>query len=211
MKSALDAVMAVILQRFQASEGQYTGFGGILLDGWEIFPLRLLTVLCDVLRSFGLKVYLETAQPSFLQDIEAIAPVSVSGLVIRNGLIHGDGRSRDCFDMESLRTTIKAFVSQSCLRDFQVFAWETVDDTRSLSSAVLTRTYTWCNFYSVIPWIGPSSALVDPSVEVVPFEPLGAFDWLKDSRVMELHELWKSNRAVSLSFPSSHYRKPAMQ
>jgi len=65
------------------------------------------------------------------------------------------------------------------------------------SNAVLKRTYTWCSFYSALPWIGSNSALFDASINVVKFQPLSAFDWLKEHRVMELHDLWRNNRTVS--------------
>jgi hypothetical protein len=204
--SGLDQIMTVVLSRFQDSEGCNHGFNGILLAGWGLFPNPILSELCFVLGSIGLKVYLEATGPDFLQDTTVIAPESVAGLVIRNGLILKNGERRDCFGMEALRMTVKAFVSQSCVREFSVFAWETVEDNVQLSSAVLNRTFTWCNFYSVVPWIGPQSALFDSSVDVVPFEPLSAFDWLKDSRVMKLHNLWKSKRPVSTR--DSHYFTP---
>lgn len=193
----LDRILSVILGQFHDAEGRSNGFTGILLVGWEMFPQQILHELSDVLYSMGLDVYLETSAPNFLEDSSVVAAESISGLVIRNGLLQANGERQDCFDMDSLKTTVKSFVSQACVRDFVTLAWETVNDDVVLSTAVLKRTYNWCGFYNVIPWIGPESAVSDAAVGVVPFEPLSAFAWLKEPRVMELHELWKNKRTVS--------------
>lgn len=195
--SSLDRIMGTVLTYFQSLDGGSNGFNGILVAGWEIFPIPILNQLSAVLNANGLNVYLETGAPDFLKDSNALGAESIAGLVIRNGLMHPNGDRRDCFDMESLRATVKAFVSQACLRSFTVLVWETLDDNVVPSNAVLKRTYTWCSFYSALPWIGSNSALFDASIKVVKFQPLSAFDWLKEHRVMELHDLWRHNRTVS--------------
>lgn len=195
--SSLDRIMGTVLTYFQSLDGGRNGFNGILIAGWEIFPIPILNQLSAVLNAYGLHVYLETSTPDFLKDSNALGAESIAGLVIRNGLMHPNGDRRDCFDMESLRATVKAFISQACLRNFTVLVWETLDDNVVPSNAVLKRTYTWCSFYSALPWIGSNSALFDASINVVKFQPLSAFDWLKEHRVMELHDLWRNNRTVS--------------
>lgn len=200
--SCLDRTMSMIIAAFRTSEGGKNDFTGILLAGWEIFPTPAFHELCSIISTFGLEIYVETSAPDFLADGTALACSSISGLIIRNGLVLPDGERRDCFDMEPLRTTVKSFVSQSCLRDFTVFVWETLDDNVVLSNAVLKRTFAWCNFYSVVSWIGSQSALTDATIDVVRAEPLSAFAWLKEPRVMELHDMWKSKKAVSTSSPA---------
>lgn len=196
--SALDQILNVVLTRFKNLDGSGNGFTGILLAGWDVFPLAVAEELSNVLDSLGLDVYLETSGPEFLKDSITLNSESISGLVIRNALISVDGQATDCFDMEKLRPTVKAFVSQACLRPFTVLSWETLDNGISPSPAILKRTFAWCNFHNVVPWVGPFGALFDLSIDVVKLEPLSAFDWLKQPRVMELHELWRNHKSVSI-------------
>lgn len=195
--SGIDQLMTVILTRFQDHEGHSTGFTGVLLAGWEAISSKVLHAVCDALSTFNLEVFLETSAPNFLHDPNVLNAGAISGLVIRNALILDSGERRDCFEMENLRMTMKAFVSQSCLRDFTVLIWDTMKDDVILSNAVLKRTFSWCSFYSAVPWIGPHNALYDAAVDAVPFEPLSAFDWLKQPHVMELHDSWRHKRTVS--------------
>jgi len=195
--SSVDRIMSTVFSHFRALNGCSNGFNGILLAGWQIFPVPILNQLGAVLNSHGLDVYLEAAAPDFLQDSKVLGAESIAGLVIRNALLHPNGDRKDCFDMENLRVTVKAFISQACLRNFTVLVWETLHDDVMPSNAVLRRTFTWCSFNSALPWIGSSNALFDASVDVVKFEPLSAFDWLKEHRVMELHGLWRNNTPVS--------------
>ncbi|KAK0103063.1 hypothetical protein ONS96_005674 [Cadophora gregata f. sp. sojae] len=197
--SCLDRTMSMVLAAFRTSEGGKNDFTGILLAGWEIFPTPVFHELCTVISTFGLEIYVETSAPEFLADGTALACNAISGLIIRNGLVLPDGERRDCFDMEPLRTTVKSFVSQSCIRDFTVFVWETLDDDVVISNAVLKRTFAWCNFYSVVSWIGCQGALTDATVDIVQMEPLSAFAWLKEPRVMELHDMWKSKKVIQQS------------
>jgi hypothetical protein len=195
--SSLDKIMSTVLTHFRALDGDSNGFNGILVAGWEILPVPSLHQLSAALSSTGLDVYLEISAPDFLKDSTVLGAESIAGIVVRNGLLHRNGDRRDYFDMESLSTTVKAFVSHTCQRNFTTLMWETLDDDTVPSTDVLTRTYNWCSFYSAVPWIGPRSALFDASIEVIKFQPLSAFDWLKDHHVMELHDLWRNNRTVS--------------
>jgi hypothetical protein len=197
--SSLDQILSVILTRFKTFNGNNNGFTGVLLAGWDLFPAPVLLELCYVVTTLDLKIYLETSAPEFLEDSKILASEAISGLVIRNGLLFPNGDRRDCFDMEKFRPTVKAFVSQACLRDFAVFMWETLDETAVPSNAVLQRTYKWSSFYSAVVWVGSSKELYDDSADVAEFEPLSAFDWLKEPRVVELHEMWRSRRRVSLN------------
>ena len=198
--SSVDQILSVILTRFRSLNGSSNGFTGVLLAGWDVFPVPVLLELSHIITTLDLNVYLEASAPDFLSDSKVLASKSITGLVVRNGLIMPNGKRRDCFDMEKFRPTMKAFVSQACLRDFTVLMWETLDEDVLPSSAVVKRTYKWCNFYSAVPWVGSSSALFDDSLDVVEVEPLSAFDWLKEPKVVELHEMWRNKRTVSLNF-----------
>ena len=197
--SALDKVLTFVQMHLRSSDGGNNGFTGILLAGWDNFPLPVLNELNYAIVSLGLDVYLEVSGPNFLEDTSIINSSSISGMVIRNALILPDGQRRDCFDMANFRLTVKAFVSQGCLRSFNVLLWETLDDGVVPSNAVLKRTYAWCSFYSTVAWIGSTTALHDIAIEAVEYEPLSAFDWLKLPRVMELHDGWRNFRKVGFS------------
>ena len=201
---SLDQILSIILTRFKSLNGSNNGFTGVLFAGWNVFPAPIVLELSYVITTLDLSVYIETSSPDFLQDPKILASDAITGLVIRNGLLFPNGERRDCFDMETLRPTVKAFVSQACLRDFTVFMWETLDGDIMPSNAILQRTYKWCNFYSALAWVGSKNALYDDSVEVVGHEPLSAFGWLKEPRVVELHEIWRSERTVSVTILEAH-------
>jgi hypothetical protein len=197
--SSLDQILSIILTRFKSLNGSNNGFTGILFAGWDVFPAPVLLELNYVISTLDLNVYLETSAPDFLHDPKILASDAITGLVIRNGLLFPNGQRRDCFDMEKFRPTVSAFVSQACVRDFTVFMWETLDEDVMPSNAILQRTYKWCNFYNTTAWVGSKNALYDESVEVVEHEPFSAFNWLKEPRVVELHEIWRNERTVSLT------------
>ena len=201
--SSVDQILSVILTRFRSLNGTSNGFTGVLFAGWDIFPLSVLLELSHIITTLDLNVYLEASAPEFLSDSKVLACESITGLVVRNGLINPNGERRDCFDMEKFRPTVKAFVSQACLRDFTVLMWETLDEDVEPSIAVLKRTYKWCDFYSAVLWVGSSTALYDDSLDVVEIEPLSAFDWLKEPIVVEFHEMWRNKRTVSFKFSSN--------
>jgi len=176
---------------------------GVLIGNWErnLTP-PLLREVVILVNSLGLSVYLEAAAPNFLLDPKLAELNEVTGIVIRNGTISPNGEERDAFQMAEMRPTIKAFVSQACLRRFVVLLWETLDDEVTPLNAVIKRSYQWARFYSALPWIGTRTALTSAELSLHQEEPLGAFDWLKEIRVMKLHDKWRSNKHVS--FPH-HY------
>ncbi|KAJ5162295.1 hypothetical protein N7492_007687 [Penicillium capsulatum] len=177
-----------------------TAFSGILLANWEdVLSPSIQKALFDAINTLGLLVYLETQPPHFLKNRKALQSGAVSGLVIRNASITAQGEKRDYFQMAELQSTIKAFVSESCMRDFVVMAWETVGDEVTLSNAVVRRSLQWCNFYSAITWIGPKAALRNAEVNKPLLEPLPAFGWLKEAEVMKSHDIWRSNLQISRS------------
>ncbi|KAK1140555.1 hypothetical protein N8T08_010301 [Aspergillus melleus] len=180
-------------------------FSGILFANWEDkFTPIVFSKLIEVVDELCLAVYLETGPEKFLKDHKALQNGAISGLVMRNASIMSQGEKRDYFQIVKLQPTIKAFVSEACMRDFVVLAWETVDDNAPLSNAVVQRSLQWCNFYSAIPWIGRQSALQNAALNVKIIEPLSSFGWLKDADVMKAHDRWRSNLHVENTVADQH-------
>ncbi|XMA17556.1 hypothetical protein WAI453_010347 [Rhynchosporium graminicola] len=192
---AVEKVRDVIEKRFRNSNTQSSSFAGILLAGWEEWlPIPIFDALVQYVRSNGLDVYLEIAPPNFLgKDSPNMA--KFAGVVVRNGTILTSGHVRDYFQMAVMKSTVKAFVTQTCLREFRVMVWETVDDEKSLSHSVIKRCYIWCRYYSAMVFITSKGAVYDPASEGI-LEPLAAFQWLKDQRVMKLHNQWRSTHQL---------------
>ena len=198
--TALERILSLVTINFQNADVEKSGFTGILLTGWErVFSVSILNKLSKHLVNLGLDVYLETGPPNFLNyGGDAVRAESVVGLVIRNGLILPNGERRDCFNMDALRPTIKAFISEECLRSFTTMMWELLKDDAVVEDAVIKRTFSWCRFHSAIPWIAPRRALLSAQsgIGFGHDEPLSAFDWLKDAHVMQIHDLWRNSHTV---------------
>ncbi|KAJ5124428.1 uncharacterized protein N7515_008253 [Penicillium bovifimosum] len=172
-------------------------FSGILLANWEeILRPTARRKLLEAISSLGLTVYLETEPPHFLKDRKAVQSEAVAGLVIRNASIMSSGEKRDYFQMAELQATIKAFVSESCMRDFVVMAWETTDNNVTVPNAIVRRSIQWCGFYSAITWIGSEAALYDAELNITTLEPLPAFGWLKEAEIMKAHDAWRFNSNI---------------
>ncbi|CAG8910116.1 unnamed protein product [Penicillium egyptiacum] len=190
------SALAVIekIEELLASGFHDTAFSGVLLANWEdVLGPTARRKLLETISSLGLAVYLESEPPHFLKDRKAVQSDAVSGLVIRNASIMPQGEKRDYFQMAELQATIKAFVSESCMRDFVVMAWETVDDNVTVCNAIVRRSIQWCGFYSAITWIGPEAALRDADLNLTTLEPLPAFGWLKEAEMMKAHDTWRTN------------------
>ncbi|KAL4918814.1 hypothetical protein BDW62DRAFT_58173 [Aspergillus aurantiobrunneus] len=189
---AIDKVDKALSEVFDGS-----AFTGILFTNWEgKLAAESWSSLLQAIQRLGLSIFLETAPPDFLPDRNALQNGAISGLVIRNASILPNGKKRDYFQLESMRATIKAVVSEACMRDFVVVAWETIDDDATVSNAVVRRSLQWCNFYSAIPWIGRKSALEDVTLNTKSPEPLSSFGWLKEPEIMDAHECWRSNSSI---------------
>ncbi|KAF2758815.1 hypothetical protein EJ05DRAFT_365757 [Pseudovirgaria hyperparasitica] len=170
-------------------------FQGILVAGWEgIVPTPFLNALGELLEGLGLKTYLEIAPPNFLEGQRAPKLEHFSGVVVRNATILEDGERRDFFDMDKMKTTTKAFVAQACLRPFTVMMWETVRNDIALSHAVVKRSFMWCGYHGALVWIGSESALTNAVENVPKTDPIASFQWLKENRVMKIHETLRSTR-----------------
>ncbi|CAL3966239.1 unnamed protein product [Diplocarpon coronariae] len=190
--NAVKRVRDLVENRFKASSKNVSPYTGVLLAGWEGWvPTPVLDGLVQYLRGSNLDVYLEIAPPNFLTKTGNPNMANFSGVVVRNGTILTSGHVRDYFQMAVMKTTVKAFVTQTCLRDFRVMVWETVDEESSLSHSVIKRCYIWCRYYSAMVFINSKTGLLD-AASVGVQEPLAAFQWLKDQRVMKLHNQWRS-------------------
>lgn len=191
--SGIDSIEEALVSVFNGS-----AFSGIVFANWEgLFAPSTLSKLFETISHLGLMVYLETQPPDFLENRKSLQNSAISGLVIRNASILPCGEKRDYFQAMNLQATIKAFVSEACMRDFVVLAWETVENDVTLSNAVIRRSLQWCNFYSAISWIGSEAALYDTDLNSPTIEPLPAFGWLKEADVMKSHDVWRSNLKVS--------------
>ena len=196
---SFDIIISAVKSSFRRSQSQQSDFTGILLAGWENqFSISVFHQLTQFLAKLGFAIYLEISPPLFLEDGKVLDNKSIAGVVIRNGTILTNGERRDYFLMTSMKNAVKAFVSQSCYRQFVVMLWELHDDNVKASNAVIKRSYNWCNFYSAISWIGPTMALHDAEICKPVQEPLGAFSWLKDSRVMRIQDTWRTNSKVRM-------------
>ncbi|RKF78556.1 putative glycosyl group 1 family protein [Golovinomyces cichoracearum] len=181
--------------------GSQNYFAGICICNWvEVCPISFLKKFIYFLDSLGLLVYIEISSPDFLDEPQLIELEEVNGLIIRNGTIFPNGEQKDPFQMAQMRPTIKTFVSQSCSRSFMILLWETINDDAHPSNAVLRRCYQWSKFYNALPWITRKSALHIIGSTFTYKEPLGAFDWLKNKKVMEIHRKWRLNQSISINY-----------
>jgi hypothetical protein len=192
-------VLSWTIQRTLRQPDQRRYFTGVLVSGWrERVSVPLLNGLTKLLIAYGLDVYLEVEAPDFLDGVEKLDTGMLAGFVVRNGTIKLNGERRDFFDMDKMKTTTKSFVSQACQRPFVTMMWDTIEDDAELSHAVVRRAHMWCNYHGAIPYFPRRRALTTVE-EVKPCqEPLAAFQWLKQRKVMGVHERYRAARTVSL-------------
>ncbi|ATZ45868.1 hypothetical protein BCIN_01g05710 [Botrytis cinerea B05.10] len=199
--AALEGAIAWVTKLLASStaSGSDCRFSGILISNWyDQLPSPMLIEFITFIHKLGFQTYLETSSPGFLRDPKLAELNEVAGLIIRNGTISSNGDERDAFQMQEMRPTIKAFVSQACLRPFVVCLWETLDDGVNPANAIVRRSYQWSKFYSALsPWIGSNSDLTSTSHGIDQKEPLGAFSWLKEPGVMEAHKKWRLNHTIA--------------
>lgn len=191
-------IISKIIRQTLRQPKQRRYFTGVLVAGWrERIPTPLLNGLAKLLAAYGLDVYLEVGPPNFLDEIERLEINLFSGVIVRNGTLMPNGERRDFFDMDKMKTTTKTFVSQACQRPFLTMMWDTVNDTADLSHAVVRRAHMWCSYHGAVPYIVRQRALTNISDMRSCDEPLAAFQWLKNRRVMNVHEKYRTTRKVS--------------
>ncbi|KAF2662496.1 glycosyltransferase family 4 protein [Lophiostoma macrostomum CBS 122681] len=178
-------------------------FTGILVAGWrERLSIPMLHGLAKLCLASGLDVFLEIGPPDYLDKVEKLNLRLFAGVVVRNGTILQNGERRDFFAMDKMKSTTKAFVSESCMRPFSVMMWDTVDDDVDLSHAVARRAHMWCSYHGAVPFLARQGSMKDISLVRSCEEPLAAFQWLKDRKVMAVHDKFRSTRILSPEFSS---------
>jgi hypothetical protein len=188
-----------VIQQTLRQPDQRRYFTGVLLAGWrERLSTSLLEGLSKLFSAHGLDVFLEIGPPSFLDGLRNFSLKQFAGVVVRNGTVLQNGERRDFFDMDKMKGTTKAFVSESCMRPFTVMMWDTVDDDAGLSHAVARRAHMWCSYHGAMFFLARKNALTDMSRVDPCEEPLAAFQWLKNRKVMAVHEKFRTTRIVSL-------------
>lgn len=191
-------VISKITQQSLCPSNQRRCFTGVLIAGWrERISIFLLNGIAKLLVAHGLHVYLEVSPPDFLDGVKKMELGLYFGMVVRNGAIMSTGERRDYFDMDKMKTTTKAFVSQACQRPFLTMMWDTIDDEVDLSHAVVRRAHMWCSYHGAVPYFTRQRALSNIYEIKSCEEPLAAFQWLKSRRVMNVHEKHRSSRKVS--------------
>jgi len=192
-------LISEVLHQYLRKPDQRRYFTGVLLAGWrERVHTTLLNGIAKLLSAYGLEIYLEVGPPNFLDQVEKLNFGLFAGIVMRNGTILENGERRDFFAMDKMKTTTKAFVSQACLRPFLTMMWDTIDDDADLSHAVTRRAHMWCSYHGAVPYFVRRCALTDIFEVRTCEEPLAAFQWLKDRRVMTVHEKFRTTRVVSI-------------
>ncbi|KAI4923754.1 uncharacterized protein J4E92_007728 [Alternaria infectoria] len=196
-------VLSWTIQRTLRQPDQKRYFTGVLVSGWrDRISVPLLNGLSKLLIAYGLDVYLEIEAPDFLDSVQKLDVALFAGFIIRNGTIKSNGERRDFFEMDKMKTTTKSFVSQACQRSFVTMMWDTIEDDVELSHAVVRRAHMWCSYHGAIPYFPRQRALSNID-EIVPcHEPLAAFQWLKQRRVMEVHERYRMARTLAPGFSS---------
>jgi hypothetical protein len=190
-------VMSNILQESLRQPDQRRYFTGVLIAGWrERLRTPLLLGITKLFAAHGLGVFLEIGPPDYLDSIKKLDLKLFAGVVVRNGTIVQNGERRDFFAMDKMKTTTKAFVSQACLRPFITMMWDTIADDADLSHAVTRRAHMWCSYHGAIPYFARQCALTDLTEVRSCTEPLAAFQWLKDRRVMSVHDKFRTTRIV---------------
>ena len=190
-------ILSWIMQQTLRQPDKRRYFTGVLIAGWrERISTPLLNGLAKLLSAYGLDVYLEVGPPDFLDGIDKLDFRLLAGVIVRNGTIMPNGERRDFFEMDKMKTTTKAFVSQACQRPFITMMWDTINDDANISHAVVRRAHMWCKYHGAIPYFTTQRALINVQEIRSCEEPLAAFQWLKTRKVMTVHERYRGTRIV---------------
>ena len=199
LKRAVEQILLALTRIFHGSKAGRVPFTGICLAGWHSHvSVALIHALAENLTNNGLGVYLEAVPPHFLEGGEKPNLSLFAGVVVKNGTTLPNGEVRDYFQMENMRSTTRGFVAESCLRPFVVMMWDTIDPDIEISHAVVKRGYGWCGYHGAMLWIGSDASITNPAAHHPIEEPLAAFQWLKEQRIMTAHEAYRQSRHVSI-------------
>ena len=81
---------------------------------------------------------------------------------------------------------------------FITMMWEPVDDRIEVSHAVVKRSYQWCSYHGAVLWIGSEASITHVENHITISEPLAAFQWLKEQKVMKVHDVFRKKRILLL-------------
>ncbi|KAF2127910.1 glycosyltransferase family 4 protein [Dothidotthia symphoricarpi CBS 119687] len=188
----VEFIYGVIQQNLRRSNRRRS-FTGVLVSEWRgCISTLLLNGLAHLFSAHGLDVYVEIGPPDFLEGAERLDPSTFAGLVVRGGLIAQDGERRDFFEVDKMETTLRAFLSQARQRALTTLMWETVDNEANPSHATIRWAHRWCRYHGAIFHLTSQRALTNVAHISCYKEPLAAFQWLKDRRVMNVHEKFRT-------------------
>jgi glycosyltransferase involved in cell wall biosynthesis len=180
-------------------------FTGILLSGvYSHLQPPVLNEVAKWLNGLGLDVWLELAYPAYLSERQArdINMKFIRGIVYRNGTIRPDGEQQNYFQMNEMRTVMRAVAAQRVVHGPPQIMWDAIDDEVDLDYAVIQRGFVWCQYSSSLCWIGRSLALYHSEVaaaQTISEKPLGALMWLKGDDIMKAHDHWRTTDEISQS------------
>lgn len=182
--------------KLMGPRGGATPYNGILLANWDgAISDQLFAELLRFLDGLNLNVYLEVCAPKFI-DSSCFPITHLAGMLFVNGSIMPNGERRDYPRFLPMKTALDLAASQTFNRDFSLLMCEIIDDGASVTNAVLRRSFNWCGYFGAILWIGPRDALTNASKNVPVQSPDSAFAWLKNDKVVEIHDNWRLNYKV---------------
>ncbi|TWU71439.1 hypothetical protein ED733_002723 [Metarhizium rileyi] len=198
------AIITRVLDSHLLGSGQGgSKYHGVLLAGFrKYFQPAVMNELAKYINGLGLDLWLELSYPEYLTEEEAraIDMKHIKGLVYRNGTIRPDGDRQNFFQMEAMRTAMRAVAGQRVAHGPALVMWETVDNEEEMQFAVVMRAYNWCTYNSALCWIGHADALMDAesaNTRSIMAKPLGALMWLKNEANMSAHGAWRANNNIS--------------
>lgn len=180
-------------------------FTGILLANFRThFQPAVVSELARFTSTLNQELWLELSYPDYLSEDEATQTdmTFVRGIVYRNGTMRPDGDRQNFFQMNEMRTAMRAVAGQRVAHGPALVMWETVDDDAQMQYAVATRTYNWCVFNSALCWVGHNDSLFNADVaesRSLKAKPLGALMWLKNEENMKAHDAWRVNDTIALT------------
>ncbi|KAH8194643.1 hypothetical protein TruAng_011188 [Truncatella angustata] len=206
--AAIIQKLEILLQTMDSVLGQNV-FTGLIITNFRLhFKPAIVNEVSRHARLLGRELWLELSYPDYISEAEAkeIDMNYIRGLIYQNGTMRPDGDRQNYFQMEQMRTVMRAAAAQRVTHGPALVMMETVDDDASIQYAVATRTYNWSTFNSALCWIGHQAALYDATLahsHALASKPLGALMWLKDEANMKAHEYWRKNDKIATS-PQGH-------
>jgi hypothetical protein len=219
-------ILAALVQTLDSHVlNEHAAYSGVLLAGFrEHLQPAVMNELAKHIKNLGLDLWLELSFPEYLTEDEAraIDMKFVKGIVYRNGTIRPDGDRQNYFQMDKMRTVMRAVAGQRVAHGPALIMWETIDEDQETQFAVVIRTYNWCTYNSALCWVGHADAQFDAEIartRSLRAKPLGALMWLKNEKNMNAHDVWRENDKVGevdapvleqwlICWFAQHYRSP---